>query len=399
MQKNELNLFIEINELNFVFIAGYYNDENNFDIVEKIFTPIEVFEKNKLTNIDQATILIKKNVEIIEQKYNFIFKEAILILDAFNYSCINISGYKKLNGSQILKENISYILNSLKLFITDNEKDKTILHIFNSKSILDGVSTDNLPIGLFGDFYSHELTFFLVGNNDIKNVKKIFHQNNLNVKRFLLKSFVNGTQLVNQNKDYETFFLIKIEKKKSRIIFFDKSSLRYVENFKFGTNYLYKDIAKVCSISNETIEKFLSDKLFEDQKIIEDEYLEDKYFLKQNFRKIRKKLILDIINSRIEEFTNIILSKNTNMRSLKHDNIKTYLIIEDELIFNNFSNNFKIHFSKNSNLGTDLISDFKMEDTIKNAANISAYGWKKEAIPIIHTKNSIITRIFNSIFG
>ena len=213
MQKNELSLFIEINELNFVFIAGYYNDENNFDIVEKIFTPIEVFEKNKLTNIDQATILIKKNVEIIEQKYNFIFKEAILILDAFNYSCINISGYKKLNGSQILKENISYILNSLKLFITDNEKDKTILHIFNSKSILDGVSTDNLPIGLFGDFYSHELTFFLVGNNDIKNVKKIFHQNNLNVKRFLLKSFVNGTQLVNQNKDYETFFLIKIEKK------------------------------------------------------------------------------------------------------------------------------------------------------------------------------------------
>ncbi len=87
------------------------------------------------------------------------------------------------------------------------------------------------------------------------------------------------------------------------------------------------------------------------------------------------------------------------MRSLKQDNIKTYLIIEDELIFNNFSNNFKIHFSKNSNLGTDLISDFKMEDTIKNAANISAYGWKKEAIPIIHTKNSIITRIFNSIFG
>ena len=69
--------------------------------------------------------------------------------------------------------------------IGKGEKNKTILHIFNSKSILDGVTTDNLPIGLFGDFYSHELTFFLVGNNDFKNVKKIFHQNNLNVKRLL----------------------------------------------------------------------------------------------------------------------------------------------------------------------------------------------------------------------
>ena len=61
--------------------------------------------------------------------------------------------FQKLNGSQLLKENISYILNNLKLNIIDNEQNKTILHIFNSKSILDGNSTDNLPIGLFGKFY------------------------------------------------------------------------------------------------------------------------------------------------------------------------------------------------------------------------------------------------------
>ena len=41
-------------------------------------------------------------------------------------------------------------------------KNKTILHIFNSKSILDGKETENLPIGLFGDFYNHELTSFLI---------------------------------------------------------------------------------------------------------------------------------------------------------------------------------------------------------------------------------------------
>ena len=36
------------------------------------------------------------------------FKEVTIILDKFNFSCINISGYKRLNQSQILKENISY---------------------------------------------------------------------------------------------------------------------------------------------------------------------------------------------------------------------------------------------------------------------------------------------------
>ena len=211
MKKNDLILFIEINNLKFIFIAGFYNNENNFEIVEKIISPIKVFEKNKLINIDSASALVKKNVQIIEQKHNYIFKEVILILDAFDYSCINISGFKKLNGSQILKENISYLLNSLKLFITENEKDKTILHIFNTKSVLDGVTTDNLPVGLFGDFYSHELTFFLIANNDFKNIKKIFNQNNLNIKKSLLKSFVNASQLTNQNKNFETFFLIKMD--------------------------------------------------------------------------------------------------------------------------------------------------------------------------------------------
>ena len=82
------------------------------------------------------------------------------MINCLNYSCLNISSFKKLNGSQILKENISYILNSLKTLVTENEQNKTIIHIFNSKSLLDGIQTENLPIGLFGDFYSHELTFF-----------------------------------------------------------------------------------------------------------------------------------------------------------------------------------------------------------------------------------------------
>ena len=33
-------------------------------------------------------------------------KEVTIIIDTFENSCINISGFKKLNGSQVLKENI-----------------------------------------------------------------------------------------------------------------------------------------------------------------------------------------------------------------------------------------------------------------------------------------------------
>ena len=49
-----------------------------------------------------------------------------LILENFKFYCINISGYKKLNGSQVLKENIAFILNSLKLSISETIKIKQL---------------------------------------------------------------------------------------------------------------------------------------------------------------------------------------------------------------------------------------------------------------------------------
>ena len=183
MQTDIPNLFVEINESNYIFVAGVYDDNQNLKIVEKIITSSKGIDKNKFIDIDEAQETIKKNIQTIEDKLNCVFKEATIIVDNFDYSCINISGFKKLNGSQVLKENISYILNSLKLAITENENEKTILHIFNSKSILDGTRIENLPIGLFGDFYIHELTFFMIGNNDLKNIQQIFNKNNLKVKK------------------------------------------------------------------------------------------------------------------------------------------------------------------------------------------------------------------------
>ena len=78
---------------------------------------------------------------------------------------------------------------------------------------------------------------------------------------------------------------------------------------------------------------------------------------------------------------------------------KVFLTINDPLIQKNFKGRFKIYFSKNGNYEINLIDEFDPEETITNVANLSTYGWKKEAIPIVQTKNSLITRIFKSLFG
>ena len=59
---------------------------------------------------------------MIEQNCNYTFKEIVLILENFNPTFINLSGFKKLDGSQVLLENITYILNTLKSIVEETEK-------------------------------------------------------------------------------------------------------------------------------------------------------------------------------------------------------------------------------------------------------------------------------------
>ena len=80
------------------------------------------------------------------------------------------------------------------------EKDKTIIHLFNTKYLLDNKPIKNLPIGLHGDFYSHQLTFFMVKNNDLKNIKTLFNMCNLNLSKIILKSFTEGIKIIKEDK-------------------------------------------------------------------------------------------------------------------------------------------------------------------------------------------------------
>ena len=393
------NLYVEINKSNYICIVGKYDINQNFNIIEKIIIPCREIKNKKFININDASKKIKEHVEIIEKKLNFIFKEVTVIIEDFDFTCTNISGFKKLNGSQIQKENISYILNSLKTTISESEKEKTILHIFNSSSILDGTRVENLPIGLFGNFYNHVLTFFLIQNNDLKNIKLIFNKSNLEIKKVILKSFCEGVQLIKQKSFSENFVLIKIGKETSKIIIFDQKSFKYLEHFDFGTDIILKDVTKICSLDHKTIINILSENYFRNKSFNTDEVIEEKFFKQDSYRKIRKNLILDIVNARIEEILNIIFNKNINIDAFKFNNFDSYLIIEDDIISGNFEENFNHYLSVSEKSKINLSEDFQVDTLIASASNLSIYGWSKEAIPIMQTKNSLITRIFKSIFG
>ena len=225
MKEINFSLYIEINNSNYIFYVEKHNNEKKSENIYDLKVPIRGIENKRFSDYETVSKIIQEKIFFIEQKFNYSFKEIILILENFNPKFINLTGFKKLNGSQVLRENITYIINTLKSYVDKIEK-KYILHIFNSKFILDFKKIENLPIGLFGDFYSHELSFVIINQNDYKNLENIFANCNLKIKKILLKSFIKGAN-ISETNHIETFFQIQINNSETKVFFFENDSLKF----------------------------------------------------------------------------------------------------------------------------------------------------------------------------
>ena len=396
MKNSSFTLFIEINKHSYVFFTCKNDEQNNFKIIYRLETTLKGIENNKISDLETVLDVIKNNVYIAEQRLGHTFNEVVLILENFNPTFINLSGYKKLNGSQILRENITYILNTLKSCVEVTELKKTVIHIFNSKFYLDNKKIENLPIGLFGDFYSHELSFTLINSNEYKNLQNIFHKINLKIKKILIKSFINGAYISNHHKKNDTFFCIKINKNDAKIFYFENNSLKFEQSFKFGTDILLKDISKITALNIDKI-KLILDKIDLFANISEDELIEESFFKDDVYRKIRKKLIYEIALARIKEISEIIFLKNINFLHYNKVSSNIFLEINDKLQFKCLEEIYKQNFSMNGN--NIKFINFSNENMLNTANTLVHFGWKKEAIPISKSKKSLIALIFDKIFG
>ena len=396
MNPNFPILILEISEGKFTFVV-IEESEGKFKYSQQLTSKNEGFKNNKIDNFNLAFNSLRDNIYSIEQKTSHTFKDVIVVIDNLNCSIYNFTGFKKLNGSQLSRENVTYILNSLKSQINEIEDQKMVLHIFNSKYLLDKKKTENLPIGLFGNFYSQELSFFLIENNYYKNLNNLFNNCNLKVKKIISKSFIEGVNLTNAHNIEDNFFFIEIAQSKSKIIFFENSSLKFIQDFNFGSDIILNDISKITGLKTELIKKFLDN--FQVSKAnLENTLIEKKYFNGLNYRKIKKKLILDIANARIQEFAEIILLKNINTSAFLRQNIQIFLNVNDKIQLNSLKNSYNLIFSNKNNFKVKLVENFDYQKLFEEVLNIVQYGWKNEAVPIIQEKKSFFARFFNLIF-
>ena len=398
MKLDKPYLIIDLNDNKIIFLVILFNEQKNFKILKKIILESSGIKNGHIIDIEIVSQLLKKNINNIEEEINYFFSDVAIIINPNDINCLNVSGYKKLNGSQVSNEDIIYILNNIKKIILENEINYFLVHLFNSNFSLDSDNLENLPIGLFGDFYNQNMTFFLVNKNIIKNIKLVFNNCGLNIEKIILKSFAESVYLLSHNLSHQNFTILRLGKESINVSLFKNKSFVFTENFDFGFNLINKDISKLCTLKIEEVENLLKE--VELKNIIEinnESFLDKKYFYVSPYRKIKYQLILDVFTARLEELFEICYKKNNNIK--KSENNKIYVYVDSSEYFKNIR--YVIEKNKLTTFECifDSFSEYSLQTAVLGASEIIGKGWEKEAIPIIYKKKSYIAGFFSKLFS
>ena len=391
-------LIIEIDDDKIKYAV--FNADENFDytIVNKKTSLNAGVKKGKIYDFNYASKIINEDLQTIEQEVKKVFKNISVILNQKDIFCTNLTGFKNLNGSKVEKRDLDYILNEAKSSIKKSHENNSILHILNSNFILDKTKQKKMPLNIFGDHLSMHMTFISIPNNNLKNIKEIFNQNDLQVDRIISKPFVDGIYLLNKKKDLKNFIIINIDNELSTVSLYEDSSLVFFKTFPFGTDAIYKDLSQLCSLKRDEIELIVNDLNFDNLDKNKDKYIDKKFFTESDFKKLSIEHIRNIIDARIKEIMDYTFNRNKNLNYLDKKISNIYLCFENKTVSKNLENLFKK--SVNIQNETILVESLKKEDfgSLLGAAELIFKGWHKEAIPFSNKKKSIISGFFERFF-
>ena len=132
MKLDEPYLIIDLNDNKIIIFVISFDKKKNFKILKKIILNSSGIKNGHIVDVEVFSSLLKKTINNVEDEIDYFFSDVAVVINPNRINCLNVSGYKKLNGSQVSSEDITYILNDIKKIILDSESNFSLVHLFNS---------------------------------------------------------------------------------------------------------------------------------------------------------------------------------------------------------------------------------------------------------------------------
>ena len=351
-----------------------------------------------IINLSHAIDSVRSCLAEAEKKSEINLEKINVLIDPVKTITTKLTKYKKVSGSKIEKDDISFLLKEAKKQVESNDSRISHIHIFNNKYVVDNNTFKNLPVNTYADNFSQENVFLGVPKNILKNISEVFHSCDIEIDKFIFSPYASGVYCFNQDQIDYGCGIVDVGYEKTSLALFKDSSLIHATSFPIGSNHITKDISRGCYLSeaeSEIIKKDISILKHPDKS----QFLKENYFLESKFRKISLKFVKDVILARVDEILNKVF-KEINLLLVNGTNF--YLIFTGNgSTLKDFK---KIAEGKLSNKIIDLETEESSKIDIEflscyGAVKIMTEGFASEAIAVTDSnkagKKLFFTRIFD----
>ena len=398
---------IELGNVNLKCLIFQINKNNSPEILSTAITPSEGIHNDVVVNLTKASNAIRLSIGTAEKKAKISLKKINVVFEQPDFLCTKFSKHKKIDGSKIHRHDIEFLLKEAKKQLILNDKNQSIIHIFNHNYIVDGKIFMEEPIDVFADSLSHEMTFITMPKNNLKNINQVFIDCDIEIERLISHTFTLGVKLLNVRELQLGSVLINLGYKKISLGLFKNLALVHSVTLPIGTDHITNDISKVCSLNlDETkiIRNNIDFSFKNNQNLFDqDDFLKNTYFIDSNFRKISKNLILNVTKARLDEILEILKKQLIVPGFNLNSGINFLLTGEGSNLLNlekYCENFFRLSTKKISQNNIENDNDFEKNFASSlGALKIIKDGWETEAIPEIREKNIEKIGFFAKIFG
>jgi len=243
MEPEETVGIIELGDIEIKCLIFKIKKDDEVEILSSSITSSDGINKDIIENLSKASNAIRKCISYAEKEAKVSLKRINVLFEQPDFLSTKLSKHKKINGTKIHKEDIDFLLKEAKKQIILNDENQSIIHIFNYNYIVDGKTFVEEPIGFYADNLTHEITFVTTLKNNLKNINQAFIDCDIEVERFISKTFASGVKLFNNEELNSGSILIDLGFNKISIGLFKNLALAHSITFPFGVNHIAKDLS------------------------------------------------------------------------------------------------------------------------------------------------------------
>jgi len=396
---------IELGNINLKCIIFRVDQHNRSEILCNEVSSAEGIANDSIVNLKKSTNAIRLAISNAERKANVSLKKINVIFEQPDFLCTRFSKHKKIDGSKIQRSDIEFLLKEAKKQLILNDDNHSIVHIFNHNYMVDKKIFIEEPINVFANFLSHEMTFITTPKNNLKNMKQAFYDCDIEIEKFISRTFSLGVKLLDQEEIQSGSVLINLELEKTSVGLFKNLALVHSLTIPIGIDHIINDISKVCSLNINESKKIKEniDFSFENSSNMFDEnnHLKKIFFTDSSYRKISKNLIFNIIKARLDEILEKLKKQIFIPGFIFNPGLKIILTGEGSNL-TNIHKYFKNFFNKNFFSKKETSNEDKKNinfDACLGALRIIKEGWETEAIPQTEHKSIEKIGFFGKMFS